>query len=56
MYRDMGLGEIGHLLSCQRDATFCEGYDSRLTLRRTQTIMQGASHCDFDYAFEDRKP
>src|SRR5207248_1652151 len=22
MYREMGLGEIGHLLSCQRDATF----------------------------------
>jgi hypothetical protein len=29
MYREMGLGEIGHLLSCQRDATFCEGYDKR---------------------------
>jgi hypothetical protein len=52
MYRDMGLGEIGHLLSCQRDGTFCEGYDKRLTLKRTQTIMQGASHCDFDYTFD----
>jgi len=52
MYRDMGLGEIGHLLSCQRDGTFCEGYDKRLTLKRTQTIMQGASHCDFDYTYE----
>ena len=49
MYREMGLGEIGHLLSCQRDGTFCEGYDKRLTLKRTQTIMQGASHCDFRY-------
>lgn len=52
MYRDMGLGEIGHLLSCQRDGTFCEGYDPRLALTRTQTIMQGASHCDFDYRLE----
>jgi hypothetical protein len=52
MYREMGLGEIGHLLSCQRDGTFCEGYDSRLTLKRTQTIMQGASHCDFDYTYD----
>jgi hypothetical protein len=52
MYRDMGLGEIGHLLSCQRDGTFCEGYDRRLKLKRTQTIMQGASHCDFDYTYE----
>jgi L-2-amino-thiazoline-4-carboxylic acid hydrolase len=52
MYRAMGLGEIGHLLSCQRDGTFCEGYDDRIKLKRTQTIMQGASHCDFDYTFE----
>ena len=38
--------------NCQRDGTFCEGYDKRLTLRRTQTIMQGASHCDFDYTYD----
>ena len=52
MYRDMGLGEIGHLLSCQRDGTFCEGYDPNLKLARSQTIMQGASHCDFVYTYE----
>ena len=52
MYKAMGLGEIGHLLSCQRDGTFCEGYDERLKLTRTQTIMQGASHCDFRYVYE----
>jgi hypothetical protein len=53
MYREMGLGEIGHLLSCQRDATFCEGYDKRMRLQRTQTIMQGASYCDFRYTLVD---
>lgn len=52
MYREMGLGDIGHLLSCQRDGTFCEGYDARLKLKRTQTIMQGADHCDFEYTYE----
>ena len=56
MYRAMGLGEIGHLLSCQRDGTFCEGYDTRLRLKRTQTIMQGASHCDFDYTYDKDAP
>ncbi|MCB8877995.1 L-2-amino-thiazoline-4-carboxylic acid hydrolase [Acidisoma silvae] len=50
-YRAMGLGEIGHLLSCNRDAAFCIGYDPRLKLTRTQTIMEGASHCDFRYEF-----
>ncbi len=48
----MGLAHIGHLMSCNRDGTFCEGYDPRLKLTRTQTIMQGASHCDFSYRFE----
>jgi hypothetical protein len=52
MYREMGLGNIGHLLSCQRDGTFCEGYDPKLKLERRQTIMQGASHCDFVYTYE----
>ncbi len=51
-YKAMGLGEIGHLLSCNRDGAFCEGYDPRLKLERTQTIMQGASHCDFRYRYE----
>jgi len=51
-YKAMGLGEIGHLLSCNRDGAFCEGYDPRLKLRRSQTIMQGASHCDFRYSYE----
>lgn len=49
VYREMGLGSIGHLLSCNRDGAFCEGYDPRLELTRTQTIMEGASHCDFRY-------
>ncbi|MFV0281679.1 MAG: L-2-amino-thiazoline-4-carboxylic acid hydrolase [Rhodoblastus sp.] len=53
MYRDMGLAEIGPLLSCQRDAVFCEGFDPRLKFSRTQTIMQGASHCDFRYERKD---
>lgn len=49
MYRDMGLGRIGHLLSCNRDGDFCIGYNPQMELTRTQTIMKGASHCDFRY-------
>ena len=50
-YKAMGLGEIGHLLSCNRDGAFIEGYDPKLKFERTQTIMQGASHCDFKYSY-----
>ncbi len=50
-YKDMGLGELGAVLSCNRDGAFCEGYDPKLQLTRTQTIMGGASHCDFRYVY-----
>jgi len=53
-YKEMGLGKIGHLLSCNRDGTFCEGYDPNITLERKQTIMQGAPCCTFRYTY--RKP
>ena len=51
-YKEMGLGKIGHLLSCNRDGTFCEGYDARIKLDRAQTIMEGASCCTFRYRYE----
>ena len=51
-YKEMGLGKIGHLLSCNRDGAFCEGYDSKIKLDRAQTIMGGASCCTFRYRCE----
>jgi len=51
-YKEMGLGKIGHLLSCNRDGTFCQGYDPNITLERQQTIMQGAPCCTFRYRYE----
>lgn len=53
MYKDMGLGDIGHLLSCQRDGAFCIGFNDKIKFTRSQTIMQGASHCDFHYRLGD---
>ncbi|MEW6342420.1 MAG: L-2-amino-thiazoline-4-carboxylic acid hydrolase [Pseudomonadota bacterium] len=54
MYHAMGLGEIGHLLSCARDSHFIAGYDPRIHLTRTTTIMQGGARCDFRYRLADR--
>jgi L-2-amino-thiazoline-4-carboxylic acid hydrolase len=53
-YREMGLADIGHVLSCNRDGKFCTGYNPDMKLDRTQTIMQGASHCDFRYRMEPK--
>jgi hypothetical protein len=53
MYRAMGLAELGAVLSCNRDGAFCEGYDPRLKLQRTQTLMGGATRCDFRYRWSE---
>jgi len=53
MYRAMGLGHLGDALSCNRDGVFCQGYDARIKLTRAQTIMAGASHCDFRYVLDE---
>jgi hypothetical protein len=44
---------MGALLSCNRDASLVEGFNPDVQLTRTQTIMGGATHCDF--RFEVRK-
>lgn len=54
MYREMGIGDIGDLLSCQRDGDFCIGYNKNIEFSRTQTIMAGASHCDFRYKLKEK--
>jgi len=48
-YRELGEPELGFLLVCSADFLMTEGLDPDITLTRTQTIRQGASHCDFRY-------
>jgi L-2-amino-thiazoline-4-carboxylic acid hydrolase len=48
-YKDLGLPELGYLFHCNRDFAMVEGFSPSLTLERTQTIMEGASHCDFRF-------
>ena len=47
MYQQLGIPELGVLLSCNRDFTFAEGFNPAIHLTRTQTIMEGADRCDF---------
>ena len=48
-YQELGEPELGFLLICSLDFPFAEGFGADIKLTRTQTIMQGASHCDFRY-------
>jgi predicted ArsR family transcriptional regulator len=49
MYRQLGLAELGKTLSCGRDFALIEGFNPEISLTRTQTILDGASCCDFRY-------
>jgi hypothetical protein len=47
-YQELGEPELGFLLTCSADFALAEGF-AGVELTRTQTIMQGADHCDFRF-------
>ena len=49
LYRALGLDDLGASLSCARDFALAEGFSPDIALERTQTIMEGATHCDFRF-------
>lgn len=53
-YKELGEPDLGFLLVCCADFPFSEGFGPDITLARAQTIMQGASHCDFRYGRRKR--
>lgn len=54
MYRALGIPELGAVLSCNRDFSLIGGFSADIELERTQTLMQGAPHCDFRYRLQSR--
>lgn len=51
MYRELGIPELGAILSCNRDGALIEGFDPAATLTRDATILGGAPRCTFRYDF-----
>jgi hypothetical protein len=51
-YQALGAPELGFLLICSSDFSMAEGFGTDVQLTRTQTIMQGATHCDFRFALK----
>jgi len=48
-YQALGLADVGYRIHCNRDHAMVTGFNEKLELSRSQTIMQGAAHCDFRY-------
>lgn len=52
IYEKLGVKNLGCILSCIRDFYFLEGFNPKITLKRTTTIMEGGDCCDFRYTEE----
>ena len=53
-FQQLGEPELGFLLVCSAD--FDIAAELPVDLTRSQTIMQGATHCDFRYRFLNDQP
>ena len=53
-YKELGEPELGFLFLCSQDFPLTEGFSPDLELVRTQTIMQGASYCDFRWRMKSK--
>ena len=52
LYDQMGLSHLTELLACNRDGSFCEGYDPHIKLERAETIPRGWDRCTFRYRYQ----
>jgi hypothetical protein len=55
-YREMGIADLGCLLSCDRDEPLLRGFSDEITLERSRTIMEGADYCDIIYMVKKGMP
>jgi hypothetical protein len=47
MYKEIGMADLGVTLSCGRDFELISGFNPKMKLTRTKTIMEGCECCDF---------
>ena len=51
-FRDLGAAEIGSMLICHRDYADCRGFNPRITMIRSKTLMQGDEFCNHRFVWE----
>jgi hypothetical protein len=51
-YRDANAADLGYLLSCYGDYASARGFNSKMRMIRTKTLMQGDAFCNHRYIIE----
>jgi predicted hydrocarbon binding protein len=52
MYKELGMEDLGYILSCGRDFEMIKGFNPKMKLVRTKTLMEGDEYCDFRITLE----
>ncbi len=52
LYDKLGVKEFGYCISCGRDEPFARGFNPRIHMKRTHTIMEGDRICKFLFEIE----
>lgn len=51
-YREANAGDLGYILSCYGDFASAEGFNPKMRMIRTKTLMQGDDCCNHRYVIE----
>jgi hypothetical protein len=51
-FRGKGVAEIGYAILCHRDYADCQGFDPRIVLHRSKTLMQGDDCCNHRFVWQ----
>ena len=52
-FKEMNATDLGYTMCCHSDFATTQAYHPKIKLRRTKTLMQGDSHCDQTYYWEE---
>jgi len=52
IFRELGAAEIGYSLVCYPDYADCQGFNPKITMIRSKTLMQGDEYCNHRFVWE----
>jgi hypothetical protein len=52
LFIDANAGDLGYILSCYGDYASAEGFNPKMRMIRTKTLMQGSDCCNHRYVIE----
>ncbi|NLG28409.1 MAG: L-2-amino-thiazoline-4-carboxylic acid hydrolase [Chloroflexi bacterium] len=56
VYRALGAADLGAALICGQDQGHCQGFNPRIRMVRTKTLMQGDAYCNHRFVWTDPPP